>query len=417
MRVCLVRTPAPFLINEYAFPPLGLMAVGTALKEQGHTVHLHDGPLDATPLDSDWYGMGPTTPEYPAALLVKDTVRHFNRHARIIIGGPHATLNPDMCVRDGFDGVVIGDGEIAAQEAFLGIATVIHAASLPLDTYPTIDRSLIDQTKYTYLLDGRRATSMITSQGCPFKCAFCSKNYGTVRFRSVERIADEIHSLAVRWGYRALLFPEDLFIMRQDRCTDICHTLKDHDLIWRCLVRGDLIVKYGPVFTNMLARTGCVEVGIGVESGSNTILQNVRKGEKAETILQAIHMLKDCGIRVKGFFILGLPGETRETIAETRAFLEAAQLDDVDIKIYQPLPGSPIWANRAQYDITWQDPQDLSGTFFKGRAGEYHGSLATAALSTQDIYDAWVDLESTYKNWQKEEAHVHPVDADCALSQ
>ena len=152
-----------------------------------------------------------------------------------------------------------------------------------------------------------------------------------------------------------------------------------------------------------------MEVGIGVESGSDRVLKIANKAESSATILQAIHMLKAEGIRVKGFFILGLPGETQESLEETRRFLEEAKLDNVDIKIFQPYPGTPIWNNRSQYDIQWLDATDLSTTFFKGRPGEYAGTVRTSALSTDDIYAAWIEMEAQFKNYAVETSHAREL--------
>jgi radical SAM superfamily enzyme YgiQ (UPF0313 family) len=236
----------------------------------------------------------------------------------------------------------------------------------------------------------------MTSQGCPFKCAFCCKNYKTVRFRSVDRVIDEINMLHYDFGFDSLAFPEDLFILKRERVEAIAKCLKELGIIWRCLVRGDLIVKYGQDFVKMMAESGCVDVGMGVESGSDKILAIVNKSEKSDTIKQAVRMLKDEGIRVKGFFIVGLPGESPETIDETWMFLEDTQFDDVDIKIYQPYPCTPIWDNRESYDIKWYDI-DYKNMFYKGRPREYYGNVHTSKLTTQEIVDAWIEMEGTFK--------------------
>jgi radical SAM superfamily enzyme YgiQ (UPF0313 family) len=257
----------------------------------------------------------------------------------------------------------------------------------------------LDIHKYKFLVDGRLSTSMMTSQGCPYKCGFCSKNYPSVRFRSPESVRKELKILHDDFGFTAIAFPEDLFILDKKRTETICGSLKDMDIYWRCLVRADTVVRHGEAFVRMMADSGCRAVGMGIESGSDKILNIINKGERACTIRDAIRMLKGNGMAVKGFFILGLPGESPETLEETRKFLEEEKLDDVDIKIYQPYPGTPIWRNREQYDITWADSSDYSGMFYKGRAGDYRGSVRTSSLTTEQIYNAWVDLEGEFKKY------------------
>jgi len=399
MRLCLIRCPSPFLIDERIFPPLGLLAVGTALKLRGHDVTIYDGELENIPLDYNFYGFGPTIAEYGYAKEAKDKIREYTKKAWIVIGGPYATLNPQQCIDDDFDCIVTGDGEIEAERAFLETTpqTLIHAEEHPLDDYPMIDRTLLNHDHYHYYLNGIRATTIMTSQGCPYKCAFCCKNYKSVRYKSVGRVIEEITELHDVFGYKALAFPEDLFILNRKRTEEICACLKKLGILWRCLVRGDFIVKYGEEFVQMMADSGCVDVRMGIESGSNKILKIVNKGENTDTLLKAIKMLQNVGIRVKGFFIIGLPGEDYSTIAETKKFLAEANLYDIDIKIFQPYLGTPIWENREKYDIQWDDGLDFEKLFYKGKIGEYYGNVRTSSLTTEQIYKEWVQIETKYK--------------------
>ena len=397
-RVCLVRCPSPFLLDEWVFPPIGLMAVGTGLKQNGFEVFIHDEKLSKIPLDYRFYGFGPTSPEYSSALEAKESIRRYNPTAKIIIGGPYATINPEGCLKDGWDCVVWGDGEIVTAQAFLEDHSFIKGASRPLDEYPIPDRSLFNLRKYKCYLEGLPATTLVSSRGCPNHCGFCCKNYSHVRFLSAGRLIEEIDMLYHTYNYRALLFPEDIFIINKKRTELACEHLKKLGMVWRCLVRGDFIVKYGKDFVKMMKESGLVEVGMGVESGSQKILEIVNKGESIEVIKESIRMLHGEGVRVKGFFIIGLPGETEETLNETIEFLEEMQLDDIDAKIFQPYPGSPIWDHREKYDISWDD-QDQSTTFYKGRPQEYYGNIRTSQLTTDQIYKTWVGIEGKYKRF------------------
>jgi radical SAM superfamily enzyme YgiQ (UPF0313 family) len=136
---------------------------------------------------------------------------------------------------------------------------------------------------------------------------------------------------------------------------------------------------------------------MGIESGSDKILKTINKGETVSDIKKAIYILKNKNIEVKGFFIVGLPGETQETIDETVAFLDEMNLDDVDIKIYQPYPGTPIWENKDKYEISWSDDLDYSKQFYKGRPEEYYGNIRTPALTNEQIRRNWVEMEAQYK--------------------
>lgn len=397
MKICLVRCPSPFLIDEWVFPPLGLLAVATGLKVRGHDVTIHDEPIAEIPMDFPYYGFGPTSPEYPNAVEAKMLIKKYNPKAKLVIGGPYATLNPNDCVNDGWDCTVHGDGEIVGESAFKDNHRVIFAKSLQLDKYPIADRSLINIKKYKYTMDGLHATSLVTSRGCPYHCAFCSKNYGKIRLLSAERTIEEIKILHFDFGFKALLFPEDIFIIDRSRVEKVNKYLKELGIIWRCLVRGDIIVKYGQSFVKDMRDSGCVEVGMGIESGSPKILKMINKGENIDSIKKAIWMLKKEGIRVKGFFIVGLPGESYETLNETRQFLDEMNLDDIDVKIFQPYPGSPIWEHKEIYDIDWDNNIDISKTYYKGRPKEYYGNVRTSELTTKQIFDEWISIEEKYK--------------------
>ncbi len=397
MRACLVRCPSPFLIDERSFPPLGLMAVGAGLRQQGHQVKLFDGDIKKIPLGFDYYGFGPTSPEYPAAVEAMQRLKIAVPAPRVIVGGAHVTLNHESCLKDGWDCIVVGDGEYAAEEAFLTDAELIVAPALPLDQYPIPDRSLVDLSSYTFAIRGFAATTVMGSRGCPFHCGFCSKNNTNVRLLSSGRMIEELE-IVRKMGFKAIAFPEDIFILNRKRTEEVCAYMKEAGLLWRCLVRADLVVKYGMPFLEMMAESGCVGVGIGIESGSERILKIIGKGEPLATMKQAVAMLKQAGIFVKGFFIVGLPGENQESLDETDRFLDEVKLDDIDCKIFQPYPGSPIYDHRDQYDISWNGTP-LKHTFYKGRPGDYHGSIATSALTTERIVEAWMYLEGKYKRW------------------
>lgn len=361
-KICLIRCPSPFLVDNKVFPPLGLMAIGTALKNRGHDVVIRDD----IPNGFDYYGIGPTTPEYPYALEVRKLIEE-----KFIIGGPHATLDPEGCVKDGFDLVVIGG----------------------LDEYPIIDRTLVDIKSYKYFINGELATTVMTSFGCPYKCAFCCKTYPDVKMRNAEDVIKEIMYLHNDFGYKGIMFFDDIFILNKERTEKICNCLKELGITWRCFVRGDLVVKHGIEFVKMMADSGCVEVGMGIESGSDRILTTINKGESIDTIKTAIGMLQNEGIKVKGFFIIGLPSESFETIKETQEFLKDVHLDDKDITIFQPYIGSEIWKNKGAYDIQWND-LDYKKMFYKGRHGEYQSLVWTSHLSSDDIVEARNELAS-----------------------
>ena len=132
---------------------------------------------------------------------------------------------------------------------------------------------------------------------------------------------------------------------------------------------------------------------MGVESGSNAVLEAIDKGESVEQMAQAIRWARRVGIRVKAFLIVGLPGETWQTVDETAAFLEQTRPDDVDVTVLQLMPGSPIAEAPAAYGLT----PEGGATWYKGRRGEYEAHHRTAGMMAGELLAARDYLEARFK--------------------
>jgi radical SAM superfamily enzyme YgiQ (UPF0313 family) len=210
--------------------------------------------------------------------------------------------------------------------------------------------------------------------------------------RSARNVFDEVGFLKRRYGYEAFMFFDDTMTVNRKRMEEICGLLGKLDIIYRCFIRSDTVDR--PLLERMKS-SGCVEVGIGLESGSQRILDIVRKGETVEDNIKAIHMCHDLGIRVKGFFIIGLPGENEESIKETISFLEKADLDDLDVTLYTPYPGSIIYKEKKRFDIDFQD--DYEHAWFKGRPGDYMTRVSTRDLRSSDILKYRSLIEEKFK--------------------
>jgi len=144
-----------------------------------------------------------------------------------------------------------------------------------------------------------------------------------------------------------------------------------------------------------LRESGCVEVGIGIESGSQRILDIVNKGTKVEKNMEIVKLCRSLGLRVKGFCMVGLPGENRESIRQTADFLREADLDDIDVTIHTPYPGSLIYENRGKFDIAFED--DYGHAWYKGRPGSYRSLVSTSSLTSAEILKIRDELEARYK--------------------
>jgi radical SAM superfamily enzyme YgiQ (UPF0313 family) len=389
MKICLLTCAAPFLIDERVFPPLGLLAVGTALENDGNEVSIVD-----TPNDSHYFGLGPTTPEYTSALNHLHTIKEQDATAVVVIGGPHAIANPQECLADGFDVVILGDGEGTKGTTF-SQRGIVDLGQVPMEKHALTNRSLIDVKSYKYQIRGKQATTLMTTRGCPYHCGFCAKTETKTRHYPLEHVKSEIAYLHETFGYESLMFFDDTFITKRDKALQICDELQSRGIAWRCFVRGDIVVKHGLAFLKKMKASGCVEVGIGIESGSEKILQSIRKGESVETIRHSLFLLQQAKIASKGFFIIGLPGESPKTLEQTRTFLRTTPVNSMDFTVYQPYKGSPIWDQQDSYDITFTEPK-ASERFYKGRSGEYRCAVSTSSLSSEEIQQARDSLEKEF---------------------
>ena len=237
--------------------------------------------------------------------------------------------------------------------------------------------------KYHYTLNGLKTTTMITSRGCPFNCYFCCNTWGNrVRLRSAENIIDEAEILK-EMGFKAIQFYDDTFTANKNRVIEISKGLKKLDMIWRCFIHASTVDSN---LLRIMKDCGCVEVGMGVESGNNEILKTVNKKIDLERAIEVCNWCHEIGLRVKTFLMIGLPGESKETVKDTINFLQKAKPDDYDITIYTPFPETEIWENTENFDIRFDKINlDYGKMFYKGKYGQYTAQISTSHLSSAEI--------------------------------
>jgi len=165
-----------------------------------------------------------------------------------------------------------------------------------------------------------------------------------------------LHEIVDKWGCHHFRFEDDNFTLKPGRVFEICRLLEPLKVHWRCHSRSDL---FNREMARAMRLAGCDEVGFGVESADQRVLDIVNKKETLEQHIKAIRIAEDSGMKPKAFFMAGLPEETDEIVDLTRAFLERAQPSKIILSRFTPYPGSDIWANPKKYNIAWIDP-DLS---------------------------------------------------------
>jgi radical SAM superfamily enzyme YgiQ (UPF0313 family) len=373
-KVYLINLPSSFLVNDRVHPPLNLMFLHEHLRvtgvEVGKIVDLAGKEPDdwEIPEDGQIYGISSTTPQYPYALLVNSRVKEFG--GKTVLGGSHATALPDDCMKDGFDNVVIGEGEWCMNKIATTDIQGVHmdGVSRLIDQFPFPRMSSLKASDYamkmTYAFQGRTVEKdagwMITSRGCPNRCAFCSSYNmwkGRVRFHSIPYLR--------RWrdywmerGIYDFYFIDEHVAISDSRLFDVCELMRPIGGYWKAQVRGDAVVRGTPAQARERMRrmynSGCRQIIIGVESGSQKILDVCNKREEVWENESAIALAHDFGVGVKASVMVGLPGETQEDIDLTAEFLDRTKPDEVGIFVFVPYPGTEIY-RKGSFSKEWAD--------------------------------------------------------------
>jgi len=415
--IVLFNPPSPFLIDQKCFLPLGILYLAAVLEKNDIPVKVVDlaDSEDSLELALDnymgrpVYGISSSTPQYPYAKKIKEIIKNKERDATIVIGGSHPSSVPKKCLEDGFDCVVIGEGENAILDIAKAAREKKELPSLiqlpyisDLDSLPLPARHLLPINSYGYDIGQQGyATTIITSRGCAFNCVFCSKDVWqkSVRFNSVNYVIEELKSIISDYGIKHFLFLDDAINLKKDRILDLCLKLKPLGIKWRCYARADFNAKE---ILSAMKEAGCVEIGVGIESGSQKILDTIGKGCTVKKNTSFVRDCKEAGIVVNAFIMIGLPGETYETVEATKRWMEETHPDKFGFNIFMPYAGTPVYSNPQNYDLIIYDiPEEHS--WVKGRQGEYQCYVATSKLSSGEILRLFNELFEHYSrliNWR-----------------
>ncbi|HEY93786.1 MAG TPA: radical SAM protein [Dehalococcoidia bacterium] len=390
-KVTLVNPPQ---FTGYPQPPMGLILLAAVLESKGYPVNLVDAnllgmkPVDIIPLldDTDILGLTAMTPTVIRAIDIAREVKSAKPDLPIIMGGPHATLLPveTMAAASEVDIIVRGEGE----EAFINLlsaledkkplenirgityrkdAIVVNNPPSPeisdLDSLPFLAYHLLSLKSYKpHPPHGRTLpfAVLITSRGCPYNCGYCSKPVFGKRFRgqSPARIADEIACLQEKYGVREIAFYDDSFTLDMDRAYEICDEIirRKLNIIWSCETRVNLVEEK---LLKKMKQSGCYSISYGLESGSQEILDVIDKGTTLEQAEEAVRYTHEAGIHAIGYFMIGSPGETPDTIHETIRFAKKLKVDYAQFSITTPFPGTRLYdlylEGGGRPDIPWED--------------------------------------------------------------
>jgi radical SAM superfamily enzyme YgiQ (UPF0313 family) len=213
-----------------------------------------------------------------------------------------------------------------------------------LNDLPIPRHELLPLQKYRMPMIKGPFTFIVTSRGCPAGCTYCIKHVSyqySTRLRSPDLIMDEIWQLK-KMGINTIHMYADLFTINRDQVVDLCQRMiaEDIDLRWMCNSRVDFVDEE---MLQLMGQAGCWLISWGIESGNEQILKHAHKGANPAKAERALRWAKKAGIKNWGYFIIGLPGETEETIRETIEFSKKLPLDIALFHVAAPYPGTPIF--------------------------------------------------------------------------
>ncbi len=373
--------------TRYPQPPLGLALIAAILEKEGYPVKLLDAnAVEFPPEDvigmaagADVVGITAMTPTIGAALNIARHLKQANRNLTIVMGGPHATLLPEETLNSSHDIDIIVRGE--ADETIIELLRALEDKR-PLNgiagisfmsddkVVHTVDRtSIVDMDSLPFpayhLLPWRRYrphpphglampfAAIVTSRGCPYHCAYCSKPVFGSRFRaqSPGRVVEEMAYLKDKFGVKEIAFYDDSFTLDKKRVHAIAEKIIDTGLklAWTCETRVNLVDRE---LLRHMKQAGCYAVAYGIESASPEIIKTLQKDITLEQVEEAVRDSREVGLQVIGYFMLGSPGETPETIQHTIDFAKKLKVDFAQFSVTTPFPGTEL------YDIYMRDRKE-----------------------------------------------------------
>jgi len=357
------------------FPPLGLAYIAAVLKKNKIEVKIleanaHDlNHIQITKCiqeySPDFVGITSTTSLIEEA---HEIAKLCPKNIKVVIGGVHASSMPEETMKtfERFDYLVRGEGEFTMLElvqkksiskikglSYRKNRKIIHnsdrAVNERLDELPFPARELLPMNKY-FSVGAKQKPSdyILSSRGCPYQCIFCADHlvHGRkFRFRSPEDIINEVEEIYKR-GAKDWDFVDDNFTLISERVEKFCEIMIQKGLnkkmSWRCSngIRAD---KVTPELLKKMKKAGCYMVSLGIESGNEKILQNMKKSTNLEKIRQAVKWCKEAGIETRGLFMFGNLGENASTMEDTIEFAKSLDLDTATFHITIPFPNTDYW--------------------------------------------------------------------------
>jgi radical SAM superfamily enzyme YgiQ (UPF0313 family) len=376
------------------WPPLSLAVIGAVLERDGHQVRIMDCPAAGWTFDDvkrtiDEINPGAIiwstgTPSIESDLQLASLVKSWRPAASTVVFGTHVTALDRECLQSapGLDIVVRNEPEatvavvvntLSEGQDIGGIAGITYrneqGAILRNPERPFIENlnelpfpawHLIDVDRYRLPLKGRPFLMVAPLRGCPFQCSFCTCHtyYGArLRTRSVESVLAEIAHDRERFGVSDFFFWAETFVVNKNYVRELCRAMLERGvrIAWTANSRVDTV---DADLLSLMARAGCWMLSFGIESASQAVLDQADKGTHVSDAMTAVQLARRVGIKTVGHFILGLPGETEESLEATIAYAANLRLDLAQFYCAVPFPGSRLYEHALKEK--WINPPDFS---------------------------------------------------------
>jgi len=366
-----------------AYPPLGLLYIAATLRKEGIDAVVIEARTSGLSHDQvlkrieeevpDFVGITAITARIKSALYLAAKIKEINSDIKVVLGGPHIHFEHEVIIdQDAVDFCVRGEGEITTVELIKTLAEggdlravkgitfregdrVIVTAHRPfvrdLDTLPFPARELLNNPVYTgQWTEGRTFSPIIATRGCPYRCQFCAAPamWGRVhRRRSVGNVLDELEQIYNEFGVRYVRFVDDLLVANKKWALELCRGIRERgldELAWACDGRVGLMSQE---LLEELKMANCQVLFYGIEFGNQRILDFSEKGFTVEQVRETIAMTSKAGISSYGYFMLGYPTETVETVEDTISLAKELALDhgmdSAGFSIVTPFPGTGLY--------------------------------------------------------------------------
>jgi len=385
MKVTLVQ-PRYFNIWE----ALGLAYIGSYAKKKFPgklKISFYQGYFDDdhTIIDdakqSDIVAFSCTSPVFKHGVELARTIKLLNPEVRTVFGGFHPSAVPNDCIaEEAVDQVIVGEGEVAFLKVLSGdISPIIYGDRFMELNELFPDRELMKNFRTVDLCErqiGKRVTSFQSVRVCPFRCAFCSERVVTgvfnrktnpLRQRDVKHLLDEIKWVASKYSLDYFKFSDATWNTSDksnEKVVEFCEEKirQNINLPWEANVHAAFINK---AMLKIMKKAGCQMINVGCESGSQKILNDMRKGITVEKIRKVFQWGKELGIERRGYFLIGMPNETIKDIRMTERLIEEIQPDVFGITILCPYPGSDFYNSATMKNRDWSFADEYSNPYWE----------------------------------------------------